>query len=104
VRLPHGALLTGVNANHAGANQAVVACIRPERIHLLPSDSAEPSALRANVTSLIYFGDHVRVRCAIPQQADCFVKLTLNDPALTSLHEGTQVVLDINSDHLRIFI
>ena len=104
VRLPHGALLTGVNANQAGANQAAVACIRPERIHLLPLDSAGPSALRANVTSLIYFGDHVRVRCAIPQQADCFVKLTLNDPALAGLHEGAQVVLDINPDHLRIFI
>jgi len=104
VRLPHGALLTGVNANQAGVNQAVVACIRPERIRLLPSDSAGASALRANVTSLIYFGDHVRVRCAIPQQADCFVKLTLNDPALAGLHEGTQVVLDINPDHLRIFI
>ncbi|MEB0178391.1 Fe3+/spermidine/putrescine ABC transporter ATP-binding protein, partial [Undibacterium sp. CCC3.4] len=32
VRLPNGAQLTGVNANQARANEAVVACIRPERI------------------------------------------------------------------------
>ncbi|MFC5473204.1 ABC transporter ATP-binding protein [Paraherbaspirillum soli] len=104
LRLPHGAVLTGVNANRASVNQAVVGCIRPERIQLMQSDNAAPDALRAKVGSLIYFGDHVRVRCAIPQQDDCFVKLRLNDQALAGLQEGAQVALDIKPDHLRIFI
>jgi len=104
VRLPHGGLLHGVNANQAEIGQPVVACIRPERIHLLPLANATENAFPVNVSSLIYFGDHVRVRCAIPQQEDCFVKLSLNDPALTGLQEGTVVALDIDPKHLRIFI
>ncbi|HWW07781.1 ABC transporter ATP-binding protein [Collimonas sp.] len=104
VRLPHGGLLSGLNANQASVDQQVVACIRPERIHLLPLADAPESALRVSVSSLIYFGDHVRVRCTIPQQDDCFVKLSLNDPALAGLYEGTQVALDIDPKHLRIFI
>jgi putative spermidine/putrescine transport system ATP-binding protein len=104
VRLPHGGLLSGLNANDAGVGRQVVACIRPERIHLLPLADAPEQALRVSVSSLIYFGDHVRVRCAIPQQDDCFVKLSLNDPALAGLYEGTEVALDIDPKHLRIFI
>ena len=104
VRLPHGGLLSGLNANDASVGRQVVACIRPERIHLLPLADAPEQALRVSVSSLIYFGDHVRVRCAIPQQDDCFVKLSLNDPALAGLYEGTEVALDIDPKHLRIFI
>ena len=104
LRLPHGGLLSGLNANQAEVGRQVVACIRPERIHLLPLADAPQQALRVSVSSLIYFGDHVRVRCAIPQQDDCFVKLSLNDPALAGLYEGTEVALDIDPKHLRIFI
>ena len=104
VRLPHGGLLSGLNANDASVGRQVVACIRPERIKLLPLADAPEQALRVSVSSLIYFGDHVRVRCAIPQQDDCFVKLSLNDPALAGLYEGTEVALDVDPKHLRIFI
>ena len=104
VRLPDGSVLTGTNANAAVAGQAAVACIRPERIRLAPLDADTPNALRVSISGLIYFGDHVRVRCALPQQDDCFVKLTLSDPALPGLTEGTQVALDLNPDRLRIFI
>ena len=61
-------------------------------------------ALPVTVGGLIYFGDHVRVRCALPQQEDCFIKLTLKDPALAGLAVGTQVKLDIDPAHLRVFI
>ena len=56
------------------------------------------------MAGLIYFGDHVRVRCTTAKQDDCFVKLTLGDPALAGLTEGTQVALDIDPNRLRIFI
>jgi putative spermidine/putrescine transport system ATP-binding protein len=103
LRLPDGALLTGVNANGAQAGDAAVGCIRPERIRLAPLDSASGNALRVSVAGLIYFGDHVRVRCSLTNQADCFVKLTLNDPALAGLVKGAQAGLDIDPDRLRIF-
>jgi putative spermidine/putrescine transport system ATP-binding protein len=104
LRMPDGSMLTGVNANAIPAGKAAVACIRPERIHMAALDAPSDNALRVTVTSLIYFGDHVRVRCALPNQDDCFVKLTLKDPALPGLVEGTQVKLDIDPAHLRIFI
>jgi putative spermidine/putrescine transport system ATP-binding protein len=104
VRLPNGSVLSGTNANGASAGQAAVACIRPERITLAPLDAGAANALRMTVSGLIYFGDHVRVCCSMADQADCFVKLTLGDPALSGLAEGMQVALDLNPDRLRIFI
>ena len=104
LRLPDGSLLTGVNPNGAHSGQTGVACIRPERIRLKPLDAPLQNGLRASVAGLIYFGDHVRVRCTTAKQDDCFVKLTLGDPALAGLTEGTQVALDIDPNRLRIFI
>ncbi|MFC3107658.1 ABC transporter ATP-binding protein [Undibacterium arcticum] len=103
LRLPDGAVLRGANASGAYAGQAGIACIRPERIRIVPLDASPKNTLRATVAGLIYFGDHVRVRCSTAQQDDCFVKLTLNDPALTGLQEGTQVALEIDPERLRIF-
>ena len=104
LRLPDGSVLSGLNVHALPAGQAAVACIRPERIALVALDSPAANALPVTVTSLIYFGDHVRVRCGLKGQEDCFVKLTLSDPALAGLSEGTQVKLDINPAHLRVFI
>ncbi len=104
LRMPDRSLLTGVNANGAKVGQAAVACIRPERIRLLAPDAASSNAVRVSVAGLIYFGDHVRVRCSSPGQDDCFVKLTLGDPALAGLAEGTQVMLEFDPDRLRIFL
>lgn len=103
LRLPGGAVLTGTNASALTAGQAAVACIRPERIRLVAPDSNRANILPATVRSLIYFGDHVRVRCALAQQDDCFVKLVLGDPALAELTEGTHVTLELDPERLRIF-
>lgn len=103
LRLPDGSLLRGVNVNGATPGQSVTACVRPERITLLPQHAAVTNALSAGVIGLIYFGDHVRVRCAVAGQDDCFVKLVLNDPALPGLAEGIQVLLDMAPERLRIF-
>ncbi|HAT32860.1 MAG TPA: Fe3+/spermidine/putrescine ABC transporter ATP-binding protein [Janthinobacterium sp.] len=104
LRLADGSVLAGVNANGLPPGHAAVACIRPERIALLAPGAGAVNALPVTVSGLIYFGDHVRVRCALPQQEDCFIKLTLKDPALAGLAVGTQVKLDIDPAHLRVFI
>jgi putative spermidine/putrescine transport system ATP-binding protein len=103
MRLPDGSLLTGLNINAAHVGQAVTACVRPERIRLLAGHANAGNALRATVSDLIYFGDHVRVRCAMPKQDDCFVKLALNDAALPQLAAGTPVMLDIEPERVRVF-
>lgn len=103
LRLPDGSALIGLNVHHAKPGQVVTACIRPERIGLLATPQ-EGNLLSASVTGLIYFGDHVRVRCSVSHQEDCFVKLSLSDPALTSLSEGSQVYLQLTARQLRVFL
>ena len=103
MRLPDGSILTGLNIGGAAPGQQVTACVRPERIRLVTGADQASNALRATVSDLIYFGDHVRVRCALPQQDDCFVKLALNDNALPALRTGSSVVLGIEPDRLRVF-
>ena len=103
MRLPDGSILTGLNIGRAAPGQRVTACVRPERIRLVAGTEQASNALRATVSDLIYFGDHVRVRCALPQQDDCFVKLALNDNALPQLRTGSPVVLGIEPDRLRVF-
>ena len=103
VRMPDGSVLRGVNVNGAKIGQAVVACVRPERIRLASSQGSSANALHATVTGLIYFGDHVRVRCASSRQDDCFVKLGLHDAGLHGLIDGTPVWLEIEPERMRVF-
>ena len=107
VRLPDGSMVSGLNVNNAATGQQVTACVRPERIRLHTvteaANEATSNSLPATVSDLIYFGDHVRVRCTLPKQEDCFVKLALNDAALPQLHAGTPVRLGIEPERLRVF-
>jgi len=104
IRLPDGATLSGLNVHRAQTGQSVVACVRPERIRLQPLSMPDGGNLiKASVAGLIYFGDHVRVRCVVSGQDDCFVKLSLSDPALADLAEGSNVGLFIAPDRLRVF-
>ncbi|MBP0598653.1 ABC transporter ATP-binding protein [Herbaspirillum sp. LeCh32-8] len=102
VRLADGTRLNGINVHRAHAGQSVTACARPERIQLATSGDAQH--LRARIAGLIYFGDHVRVRCAVAGQDDCFVKLSLSDPALAGLAEGSEVGLHVAPQYLRCFL
>ncbi|WP_211097379.1 ABC transporter ATP-binding protein [Herbaspirillum sp. ST 5-3] len=103
VRLPDGSILNGLNVNSAQPGQNVTACVRPERIRLHAAHAEIPNALRATVSDLIYFGDHVRVRCALPKQDDCFVKIALHDAAALDLSTDAPVRLGIEPERLRIF-
>ncbi|HJU71270.1 MAG TPA: ABC transporter ATP-binding protein [Paucimonas sp.] len=103
LRLPDGSQLQGLNVSGAKVGDAVTACIRPERIRLATGADVGMDALRATVTDMIYFGDHVRLRCASAKQDDCFVKLGLSDAALPGLTAGAQVTLAIDPDRLRVF-
>jgi len=104
IRLPGGQLLRGLNVNDAQVGRSVVGCIRPERIRIREAGVVEDNCIRAMVRGVIYFGDHVRMRCSVSQQSDCFVKLELNNPALVNLEEGGEIDLHIPPENLRIFL
>ncbi len=100
--LPGGARLRGINVNGVANGQAAVASVRPERITAL---FAEPDSmdntLRASLTDVIYFGDHLRLRCELPDQELATVKVTLDAGAAPTI--GQPVWLRFALPHLRIY-
>ncbi|CAB3797660.1 Spermidine/putrescine import ATP-binding protein PotA [Paraburkholderia ultramafica] len=105
--LSDGTRLTGRNIGGARAGSPAIACIRPERMKLanLTNGLARSgaNALSGEARGLIYFGDHVRMRCGLPQQDECFVKVPLGTDALDSFAPGAPVALEFAPEHLRVF-
>jgi putative spermidine/putrescine transport system ATP-binding protein len=103
-RLVDGTRLIGRHIGRAKPGTQGVACIRPERMKLLAGTS-KPNAntLAGEMRGLIYFGDHVRMRCGLPDQDECFVKVPLSTEALGGFAPGAPIALEFAPEHLRIF-
>jgi putative spermidine/putrescine transport system ATP-binding protein len=100
--LPGGERLSGINVNNIAPGVPVVASIRPERIEAhFAAPPGEANVLRAAVNDVIYFGDHLRLRCALPGQAEATVKLPLSGGAAPAA--GQPVWLRFPDPHLRIY-
>jgi putative spermidine/putrescine transport system ATP-binding protein len=99
-----GTRLTGRNIGGARAGTPAVACIRPERMKLAAGVSRPgTNTLAGEALGLIYFGDHVRMRCGLPEQDECFVKVPLGTQALDAFAPGVPVALEFAPEHLRVF-
>jgi putative spermidine/putrescine transport system ATP-binding protein len=102
IALPTGQRLQGVNVNSVAAGVPVVASIRPERIEAhFTSPAVAANVLQATVNHVIYFGDHLRLRCALPGQPEATVKLPLTVAAHPAA--GQPVWLHFPDPHLRIY-
>ena len=100
--LPGGERLTGVNVNGSLPGAGVHALVRPERIEAhLSAPRFTDNVLKAAVNDVIYFGDHLRLRCALPAQAEATVKLSLSHGIQPVA--GQAVWLHIPPAHLRIY-
>jgi putative spermidine/putrescine transport system ATP-binding protein len=100
--LPTGERLTGINVNGSLPGAAVHALVRPERIEAhLSAPRFTDNVLKAAVNDVIYFGDHLRLRCALPSQAEATVKLPLS-PGVQPV-AGQAVWLHIPPAYLRIY-
>jgi putative spermidine/putrescine transport system ATP-binding protein len=100
--LPSGERLAGVNVNAAKTGDVVAASVRPERIEALFAPPEQPAnVIRATVNDVIYFGDHLRLRCAVAGQAEATVKLSLAAGAAPAA--GQSVWLHFPPTHLRIY-
>lgn len=105
VRVP-AARDVGGTGRRAQIGEVVSACIRPERMRLIDPASSIDGGVNGVVgraAGLIYFGDHVRMRCQLPQQDECFVKVPLGTPALEHFVPGVPVALAFEPEHLRVF-
>ena len=106
ISLPGGSTLRGLRVGQGAAGQSATASIRPERMRLLDASAAASAAgnlLHGHAAGVIYFGDHVRLQCDLPEQPQCFVKVPLDTPALAHLAPGQPVTLTFAPEHLRIF-
>mgnify|MGYP002776241863 CR=1 FL=1 len=103
LELPCGSHLTGLNVNAAKAQDSARACIRPERIVAVTTTEAPAgNVLKASVNDVIYFGDHLRLRCNVANQASATVKIALSGQ---SVPEPGQVIwLHLPPEHLRIYL
>ena len=76
--------------------------MRPERIEALLAPPADTgNTLQAAVDDVIYFGDHLRLRCALAGQPPATVKLPLSGGAQPVA--GQDVWLRFPNPHLRIY-
>ena len=103
VQFPCGSTLVGVNVNAAAKADKIQACIRPERIHAhFAADRPSSNCLPATVDDVIYFGDHLRLRCKVAQQPAATVKIALARQTVPA--PGDQVWLHLPQEHLRIYL
>ena len=100
--LPTGERLAGINVNGTAPGKGVVASVRPERIeaHFTPPEQAA-NVLRATVGDVIYFGDHLRLRCHVAGQALATAKLPL--AAGEQPMAGQPVWLHVPVPYLRLY-
>jgi len=99
--LPTGERLAGINVNGAQPGSKVAASVRPERIeaHLsAPADLA--NVIQAAINDVIYYGDHLRLRCAVAGQVQATVKVPLG--AVTP-QAGQPVWLRFPPEFLRVY-
>ena len=100
VVLPSGERLQGINVNRAGLGDAVQCSVRPERIEL--AEAARPNTVSGTVMDIIYFGDHLRLRCKLPSEAEVMVKLALGHSAVPT--PGHRVHLHAPPQHMRVYL
>ena len=103
IELTDGRTLSGLNVNGAGVGAQVEAGIRPERITVHTQVvSARGNVLRAEVRDVIYFGDHLRLLCAVGEgQAAATVKMALSVPVVP--RNGDAVWLELPPELTRVY-
>ena len=101
VGLSNGTRVTGLNVNEAKVGDKVQCCIRPERLELAGVLN-QANTFEATVADVIYFGDHLRLRCTIAGQPEATVKLPLGGHETAA--RGDSVLLYAAEEHLRVYL
>ena len=99
VRLPNGVQLRGLNVNAAAVGDAVQCGTRPERLRI--AGEAGANTFQSQVLDVIYFGDHLRLRCEMPGQHDATIKMPLGHDQLPE--PGQTIHVHAPVEHLRMY-
>ena len=101
VQLADGTHLHGVNVNHAQVGDTVQCSVRPERIAVVDPVTGGDNQISATISDVIYFGDHLRLRCQVPEQPELSVKVPLQQ--MGQMRSGNTVHLHLPTAHLRVY-
>jgi len=102
VELAGGVRLRGINVNQARVGAEVQCSVRPERIELVDAGQAPlGSSLPVLLSDIIYFGDHLRLRCGFAGQPELTVKQTLSQ--MHALQSGQALILHVPPEHMRVY-
>ncbi|MEO5659093.1 MAG: ABC transporter ATP-binding protein [Polaromonas sp.] len=99
VRLPTGGQMRGFNVNGAQVGETVQCGIRPERLQIALAPAA--NTFETRVADIIYFGDHMRLRCELPDQPDATIKMALGHHQLPV--PGQTIHVHAPQKHLRVY-
>ena len=99
VRLPNGVQLRGLNVNAAAVGDAVQCGTRPERLRI--AEQAGANTFQSQVLDVIYFGDHLRLRCEMPGQPAATIKMPLGHDQMPE--PGQTIHVHAPVEHLRMY-
>lgn len=99
VRLPNGVQLRGINVNAAQVGDPVQCGTRPERLQIALAPAA--NTFETRVADVMYFGDHLRLRCEMPGQPDATIKMPLAHHQLPE--RGQTIQVHAPEEHLRVY-
>jgi putative spermidine/putrescine transport system ATP-binding protein len=92
-------VLRGLNVNASGVGDTVQCGTRPERLKI--ADAAGANTFQSKVLDVIYFGDHLRLRCELPGQPDATIKMPLGHDQLPE--PGQTIHVHAPVEHLRMY-
>lgn len=104
VRLRCGTVLQAQNVQGLAPGAECVIAVRPERLRVA-GDSTSANTLTVRAMDMVYFGDHIRLRCrTTDDQPPISVKLALGDNAsLHGMEPGAVLRLQASPGHVRAF-
>lgn len=103
IRFSNGASMLGLNIGNVPVGGAATAVIRPERLTISKATNADINAFPTEALGVVYFGDHTRVRCALPDQGECYVKVPLGREPHAQFAAGQKISLTASPEHVRVF-
>ncbi|OSJ13571.1 ABC transporter ATP-binding protein [Bradyrhizobium canariense] len=75
VEIPGAGKVQALAVNVGGVGRSTVLSLRPERVKLNPAPGSLPNVFSAQVSEVIYLGDHVRTRVSVCGHDDFVIKL-----------------------------
>ena len=85
-------VICATNVHEAQKGSSVILSVRPERIILNPKVGIDMNVFEAEVSELIYLGDHIRCRMSICKNDNFIVKIS-SDHTNASLNKGDIVTI-----------